>query len=164
MPYDKWSTNTKVGTGCAILLAIMNMFKAVKATNMSEYFDMIPPERREAVEFIHTFIQKVAPSLKPHFAYNMLGYGSFKYKNNKKEELDWPTISLANQKNYISLYVCAVENGEYIAEKHKKELGKVSVGKSCIRFKKIEDLDLKILEKVIKLAEKFPGLVGIGTH
>jgi hypothetical protein len=141
----------------------MNMFKAVKATNMSEYFDMLPPERREPVEFMHTFIQKVAPSLKPHFAYNMLGYGSFTYKNNKKEELDWPTVSLASQKNYISLYVCAVQNGEYIAEKHKNELGKVSVGKSCIRFKKIEDLDLKTLERVIKLAEKSPGLVGVGA-
>jgi uncharacterized protein YdhG (YjbR/CyaY superfamily) len=142
----------------------MNMFKSVKATNMSEYFDMLPPERREGVEQMHEFIQKVAPSLKPHFAYNMLGYGSFKYKNNKKEVLDWPTVSLASQKNYISLYVCAVQNGEYIAEKHKNELGKVSVGKSCIRFKKIEDLDLKGLEKVIKLAEKSPGLVGVGAQ
>jgi uncharacterized protein YdhG (YjbR/CyaY superfamily) len=142
----------------------MNMFKSVNATTVSEYFDMLPPERREAVEYMHTFIQKVAPSLKPHFAYNMLGYGSFKYKNHKKEELDWPTVALASQKNYISLYVCAVEKGEYIAEKHKKELGKVSVGKSCIRFKKIDDLDLKTLEKVIKIAEKSPGLVGVGAQ
>jgi len=115
------------------------------------------------MEFLHKFIQKAAPTLKPHFAYNMLGYGSFKYKNYKKEILDWQTIGLASQKNYISLYVCAVENGEYIAEKHKGELGKVSVGKSCISFKKIEDLNLKTLEKVIKLAEKSPGLVGLET-
>jgi hypothetical protein len=141
----------------------MNMFKAVTAKTVNEYFDMLPPERREAVEFLHKFIPKVAPSLKPHFAYNMLGYGSFKYTNNKKEILDWPTVGVANQKNYISLYICAVENGEYLAEKHKAELGKVSVGKSCIRFKNLEDLDLKTLEKVIKLAEKTPGLVGIGA-
>ena len=138
----------------------MNMFKAVKAKSVEEYFAMLPEDRREAVTFLHNFIQKVAPSLKPHFAYNMLGYGSFKYKNYKKEIIDWPTISVANQKNYISFYVCAVQNGEYIAEKHKDELGKVSVGKSCIRFKKIADLNLKALEKVIKIAEKFPGLVG----
>ena len=139
------------------------MFKAVKAKTVQEYFDMLPKERREPMEFLHKFIQKAAPTLKPHFAYNMLGYGSFKYKNYKKEILDWQTIGLASQKNYISLYVCAVENGEYIAEKHKGELGKVSVGKSCISFKKIEDLNLKTLEKVIKLAEKSPGLVGLET-
>ena len=39
--------------------------------------------------------------------------------------------------------------------------GGVSVGRSCIRFKKIEDLNLKTLEKVIKQAAKSPGLVGI---
>jgi hypothetical protein len=90
----------------------------------------------------------------------MPGYGSFKYKNYKKEILEWPIIALASQKNYISVYVCAVKDGEYIAEKYKNELGKASVGKSCIRFKKLEDLNLKTLEKVIKLAAKFPGLVG----
>jgi hypothetical protein len=67
-------------------------------------------------------------------------------------------IALANQKNYISLYVCALDKGQYIAEKHKKELGKVSVGKSCIRFKKIEDINLPVLKKVLQLAAKSPGL------
>ena len=142
----------------------MNMFKAVKATTVKEYFDMLPQERKEPMEFLHTFIQKVAPSLKPHFAYNMLGYGSFKCKNYKKEIIDWPTVSLASQKNYMSLYICAVQNGEYIAQKHKGILGNVSVGKSCIRFKKIADLNLKALEEVIKIAEKSPGLMGVGAN
>lgn len=139
----------------------MNMFKPVKATTVKEYMDALPADRREIIESLHKFIQKVAPSLKPHFAYNMLGYGSFKYTSSKKELLDWPTVALASQKNYISLYICAVHNGEYIAEKHKDTLGKVSVGRSCIRFKKLEDLDLEVLEKVIKMAEKNPGLVGV---
>jgi uncharacterized protein YdhG (YjbR/CyaY superfamily) len=142
----------------------MNMFKPVKATTVEEYINILPHERREIVEFLHKYIQKVAPSLKPHFAYNMLGYGNFKYKNYKKEIIDWPTVALASQKNYISLYVCAVENGEYLAEKNKKELGKVSVGKSCIRFKKLDDLNLDALEDVIKKAEKNPGLVVVGAH
>jgi len=142
----------------------MNMFKPVKAKSVKEYFDSLPQVRREPLEFLHKFIQKVAPSLKPIFAYNMPGYGSFKYRNYKNEIIDWPTIALASQKNYMSLYVCAVDSGEYLAEKYKQDLGKVSVGRSCIRFKKLEDLDLKTLEKVIKLAEKSPGLVGAGEH
>jgi hypothetical protein len=94
----------------------------------------------------------------------MLGYGKFKYKNYKGEMMEWPTVALASQKNYISVYVCAVENGEYIAEKHKKELGKVSVGKSCIRFDNLEKVDLPVLKKVIKMAAANPGLVGAGGH
>lgn len=138
----------------------MNMFKPVKATTVAEYLSMLPPQRRESIEFLHTFIQKVAPSLTPHFASNMLGYGSFPYKNYKKELIEWPTIALASQKNYISLYICSIQNGEYIAEKYKGTLGKVSVGKSCIRFRDIEDLNLEALKKIIRMAEKSPGLVG----
>jgi len=136
------------------------MFKPVKAKSIKEYFAMLPKERREPMEFLHKFIKKTAPKLKPNFLYNMPGYGSFAYKNYKKDIINWPTIALASQKNYLSLYVCAVIDGEYVAETYKADLGKVSVGKSCISFKKLEDLNLKTLRQVIKLAAKFPGLKG----
>lgn len=135
------------------------MFKPVKAKNIKEYLAEIPKERKEIILFIHNFIKKSAPKLKPHLAYNMLGYGSFPYKNYKKKMIDWPIVALANQKNYVSVYVCAITDGKYIAEKYKKDLGKVSVGKSCIKFKKLEDIHLPTLKKVIKEAAKNPGLV-----
>lgn len=137
----------------------MNMFKETKATTVEEYLSQVPPERKEIIDFLHEFIQKSAPTLKPHFAYNMLGYGSFPYTNYKKEKIEWPIVALANQKNYVSVYICALEKGEYIAEKYKSELGKVSVGKSCIRFKKLEQLNLDVLARLIKLAADSPGLV-----
>ena len=142
----------------------MNMFKKVKANSIESYLDAVPKDRQDDILFLHKFIQKAVPKLKPHFAYNMLGYGSFPYLNYKKEQVEWPTISLANQKNYISLYICSIENGKYLAETHKTELGKVSVGKSCIRFKKIDDLNLPALKKILQLAQKSPGLSGIGAH
>jgi uncharacterized protein YdhG (YjbR/CyaY superfamily) len=135
----------------------MNMFKPTKAKSVKEYIAKIPEDRKEIITFLHDFIQKTAPKLKPHFAHNMLGYGSFPYKNYKKEEVLWPTIALANQKHYVSIYVCSITNGQYIAEKYKNELGKVSVGKSCIRFKKLEDINLPVLKKIIKEAVKTPG-------
>jgi uncharacterized protein YdhG (YjbR/CyaY superfamily) len=137
----------------------MNMFKATKAKTVGQYLAAIPNERKNLMLYLHEFIQKAAPKLKPHFAYNMLGYGSFSYTNYKKEAIEWPIIALANQKNYVSIYVCAVDDGAYVAETHKKELGKVSVGKSCIRFKKLEDVNLPVLKKVIQMAAKKPGLV-----
>jgi len=140
----------------------MNMFKPTTATTVKDYLKAVPPERKELMEFLHAFIQKSAPSLKPHFAANMLGYGSFPYTNAKKENVEWPVIALANQKKYVSLYVCAVIDGKYVAETHAKDLGNVSVGKSCIRIKKIEDVNLDALKKVLKIAEKHPGLAGVG--
>jgi uncharacterized protein YdhG (YjbR/CyaY superfamily) len=137
----------------------MNMFKPTKAKSVQEYLRALPADRREPIEFLHALIQKTSPKLKPHFAYNMLGYGSFRYQNYKKEIIDWPVVALASQKRYMSLYVCALADGEYLAEKYQHELGNVSVGKSCIRFKKLSDLNLTALKKVIKLAARSPGLV-----
>lgn len=141
----------------------MNMFKTIKAQTVAQYLAAVPADRKELIETLHVFIQKTVPKLKPHFASNMLGYGSFPYKNYKNEKIEWPVIALANQKNYVSLYVCAVDSGKYIAEMHAKELGKVSVGKSCIRFKKLEDINLPVLKKVLLLAATNPGLVGVGA-
>jgi hypothetical protein len=138
----------------------MNMFKPTKAKSVETYLAQVPQESKDLMLFLHGFIKKTVPKLKFHFAYNMLGYGSFPYLNYKKEKIDWPIIALANQKNYVSIYVCAVEKGEYIAEEYKKELGKVSVGRSCIRFKKLEDINLPVLKKVLQLAAKSPGLAG----
>lgn len=137
------------------------MFKASKEKTVEGYLANVPKERKELMLFLHEFIKKCVPKLKSHFAYNMLGYGSFPYLNYKKEKVDWPVIALANQKNYVSLYVCAIDKGQYIAEKHQKDLGKVSVGKSCIRIKKLEDINLPILKQVLKQAEKSPGLVDV---
>jgi hypothetical protein len=80
----------------------------------------------------------------------MIGYGSYHYKYASGREGDWPVISLASRKNYISVYVCGAEGGEYVAERRKEELPKASVGKSCIRFKRVSDIDLKALESIIK--------------
>ncbi len=137
----------------------MNMFKPSEGKDIKSYIDAVPSDRKDVIVFLHNFIQEAAPKLEPHFASNMLGYGSFPYKNYKKEDIEWPTIALANQKQYISIYVCSVDEGQYVAEKYKNNLGKVSVGKSCIRFKKLEDLHLPTLKKVIKEAAKKPGLV-----
>ncbi len=142
----------------------MNMFKKVKTDSVASYLAAVPKERMEMIQFLHAFIQKSAPKLKPHFAYNMLGYGSFPYRNYKHELITWPVIALANQKNYVSIYVCAMDGKKYVAETFKKDLGKVSVGKSCIRFKKLEDVNLPTLKKVFQIAAKSPGLIDAEKH
>lgn len=136
----------------------MNMFKPVKPTTVQEYLDSVPPDRQELILYLHQFIQDSAPSLTPHFASNMLGYGSFPYRNYKKELIDWPIVALANQKNYVSIYICALENGLYLAEKYKAKLGQVSVGKSCIRFKRLDQINLPTLKTLIQKAAANPGL------
>lgn len=136
------------------------MFAKNEAKSIEEYLIALPENRKKEMNFLHNYIQKTVPSLKSYFATNMIGYGSFQYIDSKKQKRDWPIIALANQKNYISIYVCAIIDGQYVAEKYEKELGKVSVGRSCIRVKKNEDLNFETLATVLKTGEINPGLVG----
>lgn len=137
----------------------MNMFKPTKATTIEGYMAAIPDGRRAMIEELDALIRRTVPSLSPWFTYNMLGYGSFPYVNYKNETVEWPIIALASQKQYVSLYVCALDGKRYLAEKYKKELGNVSVGKSCIRIKKMEDLNVRTVAKILREAAKKPGLV-----
>ena len=138
----------------------MNMFAKNPAESVEEYLLSVPEDRKKDIDFIHDFIQKTVPGLKPYFASNMIGYGSFQYLDSKKQIREWPIVALANQKNYISIYVCAITGDQYVAEKYEKELGKVSVGKSCIRFKKREDVNFDTLKNVLKISAESPGVLG----
>ena len=138
----------------------MNMFAKNAAKSIEEYLSMVPDDRKKDFNFLHAFIQKAVKKLKPYYASNMIGYGSFYYLDSKKQKKDWPIISLANQKNYITIYVCALIVDKVAAEKYKKDLGKLTKSVSCIRFKKIEEIKLETLKIVLKLAEKNPGVEG----
>lgn len=130
------------------------MFKTTKAKTPQEYLDMIDEPRKSEMVKLHKLICKTVPKLKPFIIAGMIGYGPYHYKSKSGREGDWALILLASQKNYISVHICALIDGKYLAEGYTKKLPKTNIGKSCIRFKKIEDIDLDVLSEVLKKAEK----------
>lgn len=132
----------------------MNMFKPTTAKTPKEYIEMIDEPRKSEIVKLDKFIRKTVPKLKSFILVGMIAYGVFPYKNYAGKIVDWATISLASQKNYISVYVCATTGHGYLPEKYKKELPKANIGKSCIRFKKVDDINLEVLAKIFKEAEK----------
>lgn len=116
------------------------------------YLAQLPEERREALTLLHRAIRKAAPKLKPVIVYGMLGYGPYHYKYASGREGDGALICLASQKNYISLYLCAATKEGYLAETNRGRLGQVSVGKSCIRFRRLADLDLNVAMELVRTA------------
>jgi hypothetical protein len=135
----------------------MNMFKPTTAKSVAEYFRLIDEPRRSEMKKIHAFILKTVPNLKPFLISGMIGYGKFHYKSQSGREGDWAILALGSQKNYISVYVCAVNAKGYIAEQHRKDFPKANIGRSCIRFSKLADIDLPVLGKVLKEAAKTGG-------
>ncbi len=82
------------------------------------------------------------------------------YKYESGREGDGAIICLASQNNYISLYLCARTPKGYLAETNKARLGNVSVGKCCIRFKKLEDLNLKVAIELVQTAAELAQVPG----
>ena len=77
----------------------------------------------------------------------MIGFGSYHYKYASGHEGDAMLIGFSPRKAEFSLYVSAPGNeNKTLLEK----LGKYKMGKSCIYFKKLADLDLGTLEKLSK--------------
>lgn len=120
----------------------------------AQYLASLPAERRAALQTLHRAITKAAPRLKPVIVYGMLGYGPYHYKYESGREGDGAIVCLASQKQYISLYVMGLENGVPLAEKFKSRLGQVSVGKCCIRFTKLEHLNLPVALELVKKAAR----------
>jgi hypothetical protein len=127
--------------------------KPTGATSLSGYLASIPEPRRSDVKRLHALIRKAAPGLRPAFdaRTGMIGYGPYHYRYASGREGDSFVIALASQKQYISLYLCCTDaDGAYVAEKHRRALAPASVGKSCIRFRRLEQLDVAVLERVVR--------------
>lgn len=124
----------------------------IEADSREEYFAAVGDRERELRE-LDAFIRQHAPDLPPVLAQTMgavLGYGEQPYQSKSmKEPIDWPVVALAAQKRHISLYLCALEDGQYVAEKHAAELGDVSCGKSCVRFTKSDKINRDALARIL---------------
>lgn len=126
------------------------MLKPTNAKSPTDYIRQIDEPRRSQITTLDRLIRETAPDLKRHLLAGMLAYGTYHYKYASGREGDWCVIALASQKNYISVYACACVDGEYVAERYKPKLPKANIGKSCIRFKKLEDIDLDVLREVVR--------------
>ncbi|GAA3818933.1 DUF1801 domain-containing protein [Amycolatopsis tucumanensis] len=120
------------------------------------YIDALDEPRRSDIRALHELIRDTAPELAPTTAFGMLGYGPYHYRYASGREGDSTVIALKSNKNYISLYVSAVVGGRYLAESYADSLPKASIGKSCIRFKRLADLDTGVLAEIFRLARENP--------
>ncbi|HUR56293.1 MAG TPA: DUF1801 domain-containing protein [Opitutaceae bacterium] len=128
-----------------------------------EFLATLPAERRETMTALHQAIRKAVPKLAPTMMSGMgaapiIGYGKYRYKSASGREGEWFLIGLAAGKSYYSLHICAGDKDGYLAERNAAKLGKVKTGRSCINFKKLDDLNLDVVMGLLKKAEKARGI------
>ena len=126
-----------------------------KATTVEAYLKELPEDRRAAISKVREVVKKNLPKgYKEEMGYGMIVWGipldRYPDTYNGKPLC---YASLASQKNYNSLYLMGV----YGDPKKEKELKdafakagkKMDMGKSCLRFKKVEDLPLEAIAKIV---------------
>jgi Domain of unknown function (DU1801) len=123
-----------------------------------DYIAALDEPRRADVAALDALIREHAPGLEPVVAGKMLGYGPFHYRYASGREGDTTLLGLASQKRYISLYVLCANGGRYLAESYAERLPKASVGKSCVRFARLSDVDPAVLAELVTEAARLgPG-------
>jgi hypothetical protein len=84
---------------------------------------------------------------------SMSGFGSYHYKSDRsRQEGEWPLVAFSPRKAAISLYVFSGNpEHEYLL----KDLGKYIIGKACIYVKKLSDIDLDVLKRLMRATIDF---------
>ncbi len=130
-----------------------------KATTVEGYLAELPPDRRSAIETVRkVFRDNLGKGYEERMQYGMIGYcvphSVFPagYHCDPKQPL--PFAGLASQKGHMSLYLMGLYMSPRAREAFetawKKAGKKLDMGKSCVRFKKIEDLALDVLAATLR--------------
>ena len=86
----------------------------------------------------------------------IVGFGSFHYRG-KTSEGDWFPVGFSPRKQNLVLYLhCILEEQAALLE----TIGKHKIGKSCLYLKKLDDIHIPTLKKLIKKAYKSPAIAG----
>jgi hypothetical protein len=130
-----------------------------KATTVDQYLSEVPYERQETINKLRKVILKNLPKgFKEGMGYGNMGYFvphsiyPSGYHCNPKDPL--PFAGLASQKNSINFYHMGIYTDPklmkwFMDEYAKTGLGKLDMGKSCMRFKKPEHIPYALIGELM---------------
>ena len=127
------------------------------AQTHEQYIAAVDVSRRPDIQRLHDLVREVAPELQPTMEFGILGYGRYSYRYASGREGEWMRIGIANNKQYISLYCCVGDDDGYVAERYRERLPRANIGRSCVRFKRLADLDEGTLRELIREAADIAG-------
>ncbi len=129
-----------------------------KPTTVAQYLASLPADRRAAMEAVRKVIlANLDGGYEEGIQYGMIGYyvphSVYPPGYHCDPQQPLPFASLASQKNHMAVYLmcnyCSPKENEWFLEAWAKTGKKLDMGKSCVRFKKLDDLALDVIGKSI---------------
>ena len=124
----------------------------------SDYINQLPEERKETIKkLVHLFRKSLPIGFEETMSYGMVGFvvpkSSYPNGYHCDKSLPLPFINIGSQKNFIGLYHMGLYANQslfswFTEEYDKRYTAKLDMGKSCIRFKKAENIPWELLDEL----------------
>ena len=129
-----------------------------EVSTVEEYISQLPEERQEVLQKLRNIIKENLPEgFEEGINYNMIGYyvphSIYPDGYHCDPKLPLPFMNLASQKNSVNLYHSGIYANKdlhdwFVAEYPKHAKRKLDMGKSCIRFKKLDDIPYELIAEL----------------
>jgi len=132
----------------------------IKANNIKEYLQNIPEDRKDVFDkLIETVRENIPKGFSEELSYGMpawvVPHSLYPKGYHCSPELPLPFVSIASQKNFIALYHMGIYATPELLDwfmkeypKHSKR--KLDMGKSCVRFKKMDEIPFELIGKLMQ--------------
>jgi hypothetical protein len=135
---------------------------------IANYIASQPEPKRSDVQELHRVLLQVSPKFKLRFLDGKnsegkivsnpnIGYGSYTMKYADGTTREFYQVGMSANSTGISVYILGIDDKTYLAKTYGKTLGKASVTGYCIKFKKLKDINLPVLEAAIRYGLKASG-------
>ena len=130
---------------------------------IEEYITSHKEPKRSDLENLHQIILELMPKCKLWFLDGKndekkivsnpnIGYGIHIIKYADGKTRDFYKIGLSANTTGISVYIMGIEDKKYLANTFGEKIGKASVTSYCIKFKKLDDINIEVLKEAIQSA------------
>ena len=122
------------------------------SASVDDFINSIPDEqKRNDCQLILKMMEKSTKDKPKMWGSSMIGFGNVRYKSPATgREVDWFKIGFSPRKANLSLHLINIQQHEDALTK----LGKHKTSLGCLYINKLEDVDIKVLEKMIEVAAK----------
>ena len=128
---------------------------------IATYINSLPETKRTELETLHKRILQELKNCKLWFLEGKdengkivtnpnIGYGTQTMKYTDGRTKKFYQIGISGNTTGISVYIMGIDDKKYLPETYGKTIGKASVTGYCIKFKKLKDINIDVLEAAIK--------------
>jgi hypothetical protein len=117
-------------------------------SSVTAFLDKIPDEtRRKDCEKVRDLMSEVTKAAPEMWGPSIVGFGRYRYKYATGREGDWMLMGFSPRKGDLTLYIMP---GVHEYPELMSKLGKHKTGKSCVYIKRLGDVEIKVLRRILQ--------------